>query len=359
MTDSFAYRKFKLMRLKIAIENRIPIFGYFELTPLCNLDCRMCYVHLQDSSVGNRLISGERWIQIMRETVEAGLQETILTGGEAMSHPDFKDIYMFLASQGIRTSVKTNGILLNDEMIKLFKEYPPRMIDVSLYGCDRESYMEVTGRDAFDTVTTNIRKAVESGLNVRIMITPSRYMLSRLDGIFALAKSFGTQVIVNSLLCEANDDTGRYIEEYGLSLEEYLMIDEKKKEIFPEKYLSEEENVELAPYYEEVNREVGKNKSGLRCGAGKYCFAISWEGKLRPCINFPEEIASAKPFEMGFSDAWKQITETIDRYTVPAECEACEVADKCHYCPTMHGKKALEGECSPSVCDFWKKKYAK
>ena len=47
---------------------------------------------------------------------------------------------MFLIDQGISVRVKTNGILLNHDMIDLFAEYPPYTVDVSLYGCDGESY---------------------------------------------------------------------------------------------------------------------------------------------------------------------------------------------------------------------------
>lgn len=31
---------------KKAFEDGIPISGTFELTPRCNFDCKMCYVHL-------------------------------------------------------------------------------------------------------------------------------------------------------------------------------------------------------------------------------------------------------------------------------------------------------------------------
>ena len=30
----------------------IPLHGTFELTPLCNLNCKMCYVHLSNSQFG-------------------------------------------------------------------------------------------------------------------------------------------------------------------------------------------------------------------------------------------------------------------------------------------------------------------
>ena len=39
-----------------------PIDGAFELTPLCNLDCKMCYVHLRPEQFqpGERLLTVDR-----------------------------------------------------------------------------------------------------------------------------------------------------------------------------------------------------------------------------------------------------------------------------------------------------------
>ena len=34
-----------------AREEAIPLTGTFELTPLCNLDCKMCYVHLNKAQM--------------------------------------------------------------------------------------------------------------------------------------------------------------------------------------------------------------------------------------------------------------------------------------------------------------------
>ena len=66
-----------------------PYGGSFELTPLCNLDCKMCYVHLQDPSVRQRMLSGEQWLSIIRQAIDAGMMKPMLTGGEAMTHPAF------------------------------------------------------------------------------------------------------------------------------------------------------------------------------------------------------------------------------------------------------------------------------
>ena len=42
-----------------AREKGIPLSGLFELTPFCNLDCKMCYVHLnKDQMNGRKLLTG-------------------------------------------------------------------------------------------------------------------------------------------------------------------------------------------------------------------------------------------------------------------------------------------------------------
>lgn len=51
-----SYNKFLHEATRIARENDTPISGYFELTPLCNLDCKMCYVHLSDPAVKERML---------------------------------------------------------------------------------------------------------------------------------------------------------------------------------------------------------------------------------------------------------------------------------------------------------------
>ena len=177
-------------------EADIPYHGSFELTPLCNLDCKMCYVHLQDPSVRHRMLSGEQWISLIQQAIDEGMMEAMLTGGEAMTHPAFWDIYMYLINHGIVTQVKTNGLLLNEEAIKRFQQYPPFKLDISLYGCDSESYVAVTGMDAYEQVVSHIRKAVEAGLTVCLAVTPSSYMSPWTERVMKLAGSFGVSVMV-------------------------------------------------------------------------------------------------------------------------------------------------------------------
>ena len=355
--NTINYNRFIREAMKTARANDTPISGCFELTPLCNLDCKMCYVHLSDPAVKERMLTGDEWIALMEQAIAHGMLNALLTGGECLTHPDFKQIYMYLIEQGVSARVKTNGILLNGDMIALFTEYPPYVVDVSLYGCDGESYKAVTGHDVFETVTANIRAAIAAGLHLRILITPSAYMLPWVDDIMAYAGTFGSDdVIVNAMLTEANPDTGRSIEEFGLSLEENTRIYRKYRDMFPREIKSQtEEEAELLGDIPESEPHILDR--GLYCNGGRTGFAVNWDGTMGPCVDFPRDVICADGKRLGFEAAWQKVNQGVKSYTVPKECHRCSYNSKCHYCPTQHKPQAAEHLCDSAVC-VWRKRLA-
>ena len=58
----------------IARRKKIPLHGQFEITPYCNLDCKMCYVHLNsDQFSKDRLIPVETWKKLIDDAHAAGM----------------------------------------------------------------------------------------------------------------------------------------------------------------------------------------------------------------------------------------------------------------------------------------------
>lgn len=351
------YNDFIQGAMKNARAHDIPISGSFELTPLCNLDCRMCYVHLPGSSALERMLSGDEWIELMEQAIAHGMMIAKLTGGEAMTHPDFRRIYMYLIEQGVTVWIKTNGILLNQDMIRLFTEYPPYIVDVSLYGCDEESYEAVTGHDVFNTVTANLRAAIDAGVHVRLIVTPSACMLPWVDRVMEYARAFGADdVHVNSMLMEAIPDTGRSIADYGLSSEDYERIFRKKCELFPgaANHLTEEDEELMGELPEDAPHTLPR---GLYCNAGRISFAMHWDGSLGPCPGFPRDIIRSDAKSVGFEAAWRDINRRVKDYAVPEACHACSYNTRCHYCPPQHGSAAAKHSCNPETC-VWRKRQA-
>ena len=72
-----------------------PINGSLELLPLCNMNCDMCYVRLSKAEMEQkgRLRTKEEWISLAHQMKDAGTLFLLLTGGEPLLFPEFKELY--------------------------------------------------------------------------------------------------------------------------------------------------------------------------------------------------------------------------------------------------------------------------
>ena len=77
--------------LRRAAKTGVPITGSFELTPLCNLNCKMCYVRMNrtEQEKISRLQTAEEWTALAEKLRDAGTLFLLLTGGEPLCTPRF------------------------------------------------------------------------------------------------------------------------------------------------------------------------------------------------------------------------------------------------------------------------------
>ncbi|MGN0479535.1 MAG: radical SAM protein, partial [Hominenteromicrobium sp.] len=134
----------QVLRAK-ADQNHIPLGGSLELLPLCNMDCKMCYVRKTKAEMDaeGRLLTCDEWLKIADEAVQEGLLFLLLTGGEPLLYPEFPRLYAALAQKGIILSVNTNGTLIDEAYAELFSQYGCRRLNITLYGKDDATYAEL------------------------------------------------------------------------------------------------------------------------------------------------------------------------------------------------------------------------
>ena len=66
-----------------AARQRIPLGGTFELSPVCNFSCHMCYVRKTRAELkrlGKQEITADQWIRMGKECRDAGMLYLLLTG---------------------------------------------------------------------------------------------------------------------------------------------------------------------------------------------------------------------------------------------------------------------------------------
>ena len=127
---------FERSLLQKARQKHIPVTGALELLPLCNMNCDMCYVRLSRSEMERqgRLRTVEEWVRLAEQMQKAGTVFLLLTGGEPLLFPDFKTLYRRLRNLGMILTINTNGTLLEEAWADFFATYPPRRINITLYG---------------------------------------------------------------------------------------------------------------------------------------------------------------------------------------------------------------------------------
>jgi len=322
----------------------IPYNGVFEMTPLCNLNCKMCYVRLSPEQMGERSpLPAETWIRLIDQAAAAGMMIATLTGGECLTYPGFDEVYLHLQALGIQTKVLTNGVLLDEERVRFFQEHRPALIQITLYGASEEEYEQVCGARRFEAALANIHRAREAELPLFIAITPNRFLPDGGEALLRLVASLDLPYNINSCLFTPQPGTGREKDSLDMELEDYIRLYTLRRQL---------KGVSITPVdpaeLPEPAKQSEKQLTGLRCGAGTNSFTIQWDGTMIPCSSLFQ--VRTYPLKNGFETAWKAIHESALRFPIPAECEDCQYKSACIICPVIHAQDASPGHASPRQC---------
>ena len=338
------YSRMKRHLISKARNSNVPLIGTFELTPLCNLDCKMCYVHLRPSQLQGRDILGANiWCGLIDRACESGMLYAALTGGECLTHPEFDAIYRHLSTKGVEITVLTNGVLVEDAADRLFGSHPPACVQVTLYGSDEETYERVTGHRVLSRVLHGIERIRSAGIPLMVGMTPSRYIGDNAKALVSLIRELDLPYSINAGLFAARDDTGRCLTDFEIALDDYIEV------------LKYDAALSGRPLEPCVAGDVpmaeshgGKGGIGVGCAAGRSAFAISWDGVMRGC-NVLNDFC-AYPLRDGFPAAWQAVNRASQEYPKPVECAGCQYVGICKHCVAEHRKGAEKGHANPEIC---------
>ena len=240
--------------------------------------------------------------------------------------------------------VLTNGRLLTEEIVSLFTEYPPKSIQLSLYGSSEDTYEEVTGHRAFQEVMKGIERVKKADLPLRISITPSRYMKNDMSELLTLVHTLHVPYQIGEVTLPARPETGRRIDEYAIDIDSYISL--LKEEL---DYIKPKLNVE-----EELHQEdfyvppLDEKQQGLQCGAGRSGFHVNWRGEMCPCAAFSTVHYDIQ--EDGFAEAWRKVGDSVISYKPPQECTECPISEYCITCSAEKTSGSLCGNLNRAVC---------
>lgn len=321
---------------------KIPISATFELSPVCNFSCRMCYVRKTPQEVAcspRGILSLQDWRAIAKELLEEGTLSILLTGGEPLLWPDFWTLYEELIDMGFQVSVNTNGSLIDEEALLRFRRRPPQRINITLYGAGDETYHRLCGvRGVFSRVDRAIRQLKELDIPVRINCSLTPQNADDLDWIVSYAREVDTVLSVATYMFPPirrdPGSTGRNERFTPEESAEYLMrfLRLNRGEARYRRYLQDIRNdCAEPPGLDEGCYDPADGK--VRCRAGKASFWITWDGWLTPCGMMPEPKVELRG--RSFHEAWMELVAVTAELRLSKVCEGCPNQTICHSCAAL------------------------
>lgn len=277
-----------------ASEARRPISATLELTRRCNLRCGHCY--LGDQAEQHRLRDRELGAAAAKaaisEWTEAGCLYLLITGGEPMLRPDFAEIYRHARGLGLVVSVFSNGTLVDDDVVELFREWPPRKVEISLYGATAETHDAATGvAGSHARAWAGIRRLRDAGIRVGLKTLLMKTNLREFEALEKQAEELGVPFRHDSAIGPCLHGGSRAPLALRVSPEEAVRAD----------LATAERRETWRQSIEETAARAGTDRL-YGCSAGQTFFHCDPFGGLAPCVM--TEHFRCFPRGRAFQDVW-------------------------------------------------------
>lgn len=319
-------------------EKRIPLSFDLEVTARCNNNCRHCYVNLPagDREARSRELSLEEILRISGEAVNLGALWCLITGGEPLLREDFSEIYLGLKRLGLLVSVFTNACLVSADHVKLFKRYPPRDLEVTVYGVTRETYEAVTRKPgSFAAFQRGLGLLLDSGLKARLKTMALRANLHELPEIARFCQEHtGDYFRFDPLLhlrYDGNHQRNAEIKAQRLTPAEIAALERAD----PERWPALQKNCDKF-----IASEVPQAGCDhlFHCGAGLKSFMVSSSGSFRLCDSLchPECVYDLRRGKL--REAWEELVPKVRAMRSRSrefqeKCRVCPISNLCLWCP--------------------------
>ena len=341
-----------------AAQKHIPLYGVLELLPLCNLNCDMCYVHLskQEMQSQGRLRSLDEWISLAKQMKDAGTLFLLLTGGEPLLFPQFKELYCVLKDMGMILTLNTNGTLINEEWAEFFAKNKPRRINITLYGSKNETYENLCHmKDGFDKTIRGIELLKKYKIDVKINGSLVKKNFHDRMEIIDIGEKYDIPVRIDTYMYPSvRERTTPFNFHERLNPEDAakarveILHREMGDELF-EQYAKQ--TIYLAEHTEEGDACPGH----MTCRAGQSSFVINWQGMIRSCVVLDQPSYDAFDTTDDFMTLWNKIVKETEEIKTSMECNQCKLRHVCNTCAAAAIAECGDSEgVSKYLCEYTK-----
>ena len=324
-----------------AVRDRIPLDGAFELTPLCNFRCRMCYVRKEPAQVQScgGLRGIDFWLDIAEQARDIGCLFPLITGGEPFTYPAFRTLYERMHRMGMQCSINSNGSLIDERVIDWLVQSPPARINITLYGGSPEAYGRLCGNPgAFEHVLHACDLMAEAGILFRFNCSLTPDNADDFDKILEIAGRYGKSVRMTAYMfppLRSLGLTGENPSRFSPDKAAYYDVLSYFRQMEPVQFrrLARSAQRYVEPTQEQLSAAAAGEPGESHCMSGRCTFWLDWQGNLSGCgVNTKPRFSLDK---YTLADAWQRIVDHTNTFRWSPACNNCPNARICFTCPAV------------------------
>ena len=322
-----------------AKENSIPLNATFELTPFCNFNCVMCYVHLtkEKADKQGKHLSAEEWLSIARQSKDMGTLYITLTGGEPFLHPEFWEIYSELNKMGFLISILSNGSMIDESVIDKFHEYGmPYRMKLTIYGASDETYLRTCNSpDGFTRFSKAVDLLKSAGVPLNLTATIVRENADDLQGMYAFAREKNLPMQHTITVVKSSRDSVNSIEKSRFDVNCYaheLTLEKLEQNMLPD-----------------------PDSPFAWCASYGTSLWITWHGHIQMCSFMSTPFVQ---YSGNLESDHNILFEKLKNLKSPEECSSCKWKIFCQRCPgILCGESGDPEKTDVSLCNLAKQMY--
>lgn len=334
-----------------AARNRIPLMAAMELLPVCNLNCKMCYVRksMEDVKALGGWKDADWWLSIAAQARDMGLLYPLLTGGEPFLHPQFKEIMAGMLDMGMQVSINSNATRIDAAIAEWLSYHPPVRVNVTMYGASEEAYRNLCGNgDAFYKMREGVAYLKEKKIPVKFNASITPENVNDLEKMMAYAKEQESPIqVATYMFPPVRRDSTMVGQNQRLSPEEagYARVKADYLQSDPLWFMGQAERFARFVPLEELKDTMDAEPLGMRCRAGLCSAWIDWQGNLMNCGMYGS--AKVDLETQSFLEAWRKLTELTAQVRYRPSCAGCPNQHLCHPCIAMVNNECGDANGKP------------
>lgn len=311
---------------RMALTKKIPLSVHFDLTNRCNELCIHCYRVVE---AARPELTTDEVRAILDQLAEAGTLYLTFSGGDVLLRRDLFDILGHAKHRRFDVRLKTNGLLLTDQIAGRLHDLGIAQVDISLYSADPTAHDAVTGiESSFERTLSAAVLLKTAGIRVLLTCPLMQQTAEGFDAILRLAQEKGLTIAFDPTISPKNNGDRLPIS-LRLSAMQY-------RKLLQHPYFQPDPSASTEICLPQ-DAEGTDSLSNLLCGASHAGCYISPYGDVYPCVQMPIPCGNLR--DRNFLEIWHHSPQMLQVRNVSLTdlrtCKTCSLAADCTRCPGM------------------------